>query len=68
MLLTFCKVFERKVSYINPKDNNEPKETVNCAAIELIFFNIKKRGNLCVEQKSDHFEHLLKLKDHVNEE
>ena len=51
--------------------------TVNEAAYELfmdqklvkkIILNIRKRAKLCVEQKSGHFEHLLKLKNYENEE
>ena len=52
-------------------------ETVNQTAFELyndqniykrILLNIKKRENSCVEPKGGHFEHILKLKDHENEE
>ena len=52
-------------------------EAVNKAAYELfmhqelvriILLNIKKRAKLCIEQNGGHCEHLLKLKNHQNEE
>ena len=55
----------------------ELMEAVNKAAHELfmyeelvkrILLNIKKRATLCLEQNDGHFEHLLKLKNHQNEE
>ena len=55
----------------------ELMEAVNNAAYELfmyqelvkrILLNIKKRAKLCIEQNGGQFEHLLKLKNHRNQE
>ena len=55
----------------------ELMEAVNKAAYELfmhqelvkrILLNIKKRAKLCIEQNGGQFEHLLKLKNHRNQE
>ena len=52
-------------------------EAVNKEANELfmhqelfkrVLLNIKKRVKLCIEQNGGHCEHLLKLKNHQNEE
>ena len=52
-------------------------EAVNKAAYELlmhqelvkrILLNIKKRAKLCIEQNGGQLEHLLKLKNHQNQE
>ena len=76
-MLTLHQVFEKHVNHINLEDKNESMETVNQTAFELfsdqnickrILLNIKERENSCVEQKGGHFEHILKLKDHENEE
>ena len=57
--------------------NIELIEAVNKAAYELfmhqelvkrILLNIKKRAKLCIEQNGGQFEHLLKLKNHRNQE
>ena len=55
----------------------ELMEAVNKAAYELfmhqelvkrILLNIKKRSKLCIEQNGGQFEHLLRLKNHQNQE